>query len=338
MFSPQYYAVIFAAPKTAEQRDDELRARQQHEEEVSSLPLQLGWQQNSLRLYKGFWFPAFILPGVLSLRRHLRPAPSDVFLASFPKSGTTWLKAIAFAISTRNPSSLLSRHPQDCSPYLEGLFCGTQVPDLGALPSPRQLATHIPYSVLPNSVRDSPCRIIYLCREPKDTLVSTCHFLRELRPEASQQRAMPFEEAVDAFCEGLSFYGPVWEHQLEYWRESQRRPGKVLFLKYEEMKADPEASLRRMAEFMGLPFSAEEEMSGLVGEIVTLTSFEKLSGLEVNKVGVRGKEVDLAIKNSSFFRNGRVGDWKEHLTVEMAEKIDAVTRDRLHQSGLTHSL
>ncbi|KAL0909359.1 hypothetical protein M5K25_020218 [Dendrobium thyrsiflorum] len=337
MFSNPYFIDCYYTPKTKEQKEKELRAHQEYKEEISSLPLQQSLQQRPLRLYKGFWFHEIILPGILSLHHHLHPTPSDIFLATFPKSGTTWLKALAFAIGTRNPYALLSRHPHDCSPFIEGFFSGPRLPDLDVLPSPRQFATHIPYSVLPNSVRDSPCRIIYLCREPKDTLVSTYHYSKGMhRPEATPQ-PMPLPEAMELFCKGLSMYGPVWEHQLEYWQESQSQPDKVLFLKYEDMKADPEANVRRMAEFMGRPFSVEEEMNGMVGEIVRLCSFEKLSQLEVNKVGVRGKEFGLAIKNSSFFRNGKVGDWREHLTEEMAEKLDAITQARMYQSSLTYS-
>ncbi|XP_020575587.1 flavonol 3-sulfotransferase-like [Phalaenopsis equestris] len=334
LLSP-YFAKCFDSQKTEEQKEDELHAFQQHKKEILTLPLQQGWRHFSLRFYKGFWFAEFILPGVLSLRRHFLPNPSDIFLASYPKSGATLLKALVFVISTRNPDSLLSCHPHDCSPYLEGLFAGPQVPDLDMLPSPRQLATHIPYSVLPESVRESPCRIIYLCREPKDTLVSTYHFFNGMRRPESSQQPMPFMEAMDLFCKGQSIYGPVWEHQMEYWRESQRRPDKVLFLTYEYLKADPETSVRRMAEFMGMRFTAEEEMSCMVGEIVRQTSIEKFSGLEVNKVGMKFEETEWAIKNSSFFRNGRVGDWREHFTAEMAERLDAITKDKLHQ--LSHS-
>ncbi|KAL0909357.1 hypothetical protein M5K25_020216 [Dendrobium thyrsiflorum] len=337
MFSNPCFIECYQTPKTKEQKDKELCAHQQYKEEISSLPLQRSLKRIPLRLYKGFWFNEIVLPGVLSLRHHLCPTSSDILLASFPKSGTTWLKALAFAISTRNPDLLLSRHPQDCSPNLERFFAGPNIPDLDVLPSPRQFSTHIPYSVLPKSIHDSLCRIIYLCREPKYTLVSSYYFYEGIhRPEEAPQ-PMSFPEAMELFCKGLSMYGPVWEHQLEYWQESQSRPDKVLFLKYEDMKADPMTNVRRMAEFMGRPFSAEEEMNGMVGEIVRLCSFEKLSRLEVNKVGVRGKGFGWAIKNSSFFRNGKVGDWREHLTEEMAEKLDAITRARLYQSGLTYS-
>uniref|UniRef100_A0A0D9XS42 Sulfotransferase n=1 Tax=Leersia perrieri TaxID=77586 RepID=A0A0D9XS42_9ORYZ len=91
----------------------------------------------------------------------LASRPSDVFLASVPKSGTTWLKALAFATANRathppsSESHLLRRHgPHDCVTFFE--FTLTY-PDgdatLVALPSPRLLSTHLPYSLLPERIR-----------------------------------------------------------------------------------------------------------------------------------------------------------------------------------------
>jgi hypothetical protein len=40
------------------------------------------------------------------------------------------------------------------------------------------------------------------------------------------------------------------------------------------------------------------------------------------------------VPNSSFFRQGVVGDWVNHLSPEMARRIDAITADKFRGSGL----
>jgi hypothetical protein len=58
------------------------------------------------------------------------------------------------------------------------------------------------------------------------------------------------EDASDMFCRGVNPFGPYWDHALGYWKESIEKPENVLFLKYKEMKDQPIANLRRLAEFL----------------------------------------------------------------------------------------
>ena len=69
---------------------------------------------------------------------------------------------------------------------------------------------------------------------------------------------------------------------LGYWSTSLQSPDKVLFLKYEDLKNDTVFYVKKMAEFMGFPFSLEEEGKGTVQKMVDLCSFKNLSKLGVN--------------------------------------------------------
>ncbi|WJZ85590.1 hypothetical protein VitviT2T_005116 [Vitis vinifera] len=66
---------------------------------------------------------------------------------------------------------------------------------------------------------------------------------------------------------------------------SRGRPDKVLFLKYEDLKEDIGTHIKRLAHFLGFPFSEEEE--------------------RVNKTRKRPCE----FKNLMHFRKCEVGDW-----------------------------
>ncbi|KAK6116883.1 hypothetical protein DH2020_049374 [Rehmannia glutinosa] len=88
--------------------------------------------------------------------------------------------------------------------------------------------------------------------------------------------------------------------------------------------------VKKIAEFMGYPFTEEEEKQGLIDEIAKLCSFENLKNLEVNKNGdIRG-----VLKNSSFFRKGKVGDWTNYLTPDMAERIKKIMESKFGGCGL----
>ncbi|RHN40334.1 putative quercetin-3-sulfate 4'-sulfotransferase [Medicago truncatula] len=64
------------------------------------------------------------------------------------------------------------------------------------------------------------------------------------------------------------------------------RPHKVLFLKYEDLKEDVNFHTKRIAEFVGFPFTQEEENNGVIGNII----------IAVN------------VNREFFFRKGEIGD------------------------------
>ncbi|KAL8134244.1 hypothetical protein AgCh_009336 [Apium graveolens] len=136
--------------------------------------------------------------------------------------------------------------------------------------------------------------------DPTDTFVSWWHFIRKLPPKDAE--FVPIEEGFQQFTEGLSVYGPYWEHILGYWRVSVDRPGQVLFLRYEDLILNTSFNVKKLAEFIGYPFSIEEERDGV---------------------------------NSTYFRKARVGDWKNHLPAKMKEQMDHLMELKLRDSGLT---
>ncbi|GFY85671.1 P-loop containing nucleoside triphosphate hydrolases superfamily protein [Actinidia rufa] len=206
------------------------------------------------------------------------------------------------------------------------------IKDLEALPSPRLLATHFPYTLLPEAVTASGSKFVYIWRDPKDVLVSMWQFVNKVNPK--EIPPIGLNEAFELFCKGISNFGPFWDHVLGYWKVCQESPNKMLFLKYEDMKREPLVELKKLADFMGHPFTMEEEKDGVVEKIVEFCSFEHLSNLEVNKTGSHQINRDTAIENRHFFRKGQIGESKIHLTSEMMDCIDRITQHKFNGSGL----
>ncbi|KAG5383232.1 hypothetical protein IGI04_034702 [Brassica rapa subsp. trilocularis] len=308
---------------------------------ISSLPSDKDFMGYSLYNYKGCWYYPNTLQAVLDVQEHFQPRKKDIILASLPKGGTTWLKSIVFAVLHRekyreNPQThpLLSQNPHDLVPFLEiELYAGSQTPDLTKFPSPMIFSTHMHLNTLleattKSSSSSSPCKIVYVCRGIKDTFVSAWHYRNKLHRTEMDQAS--FELMFDAYCRGVHLYGPYWEHILSYWKGSLEDKEHVLFMKYEEIIEDPRLQVKRLGEFLNCPFTKEEEESGSVEEIVNLCSLRNLSSLEINKNGT----IRVGVDTNVFFRKGEVGDWKNHLTPQIAKTIDEIVESRLRGSGL----
>ncbi|KAK1629802.1 hypothetical protein QYE76_004117 [Lolium multiflorum] len=324
-----------SATKSASDDHILLPKQSQLKDFMSTLPVREGWSQPLIQ-YKRYWFRPQMLEKILQVQDAYKPRADDIILATQPKCGTTWLKALAFTITNRSRYSfadhpLLTRNPQHVVPFIEIPGLGTDHTDIETLPSPRLLATHMPMSLLPRGTTSScGCRIVYLCRDPKDALVSRLHYENRVVKGCN----LSMDSAFSMFCEGFSPYGPFWDHCLEYWKESLARPDNVLFLKYEEIMADPVQAVRALANFLGVPLTKEEESSGVAQEVARLCSFETLTGLQVNQVGGVDRGNKVYLDNSVFFRKGKVGDWTNHMTQEMGGKLDHIVQEKLQECGL----
>lgn len=326
--------------------------RRRMEMVLASLPKEERWTDElDMHEYEGFWYHYCFLGGVMLAQAQFKAEAGDIVLCSYPKTGMTWLKALSFSIATRKrfdnnnvstASPLLTTLPQECVPFLEIDLVQKGFARDQLLPL---FATHIPYTSLPKSMQQlessAGCKIVYVYRDPKDTFVSLWHFqnkfigniINAAAGEAKQK--LCFETEFDRFCSGKSLNGPFWDHVLGFWNASLQSPDRVFFLKFEDMKNGAMSCIRRLADFMNQPFSEEEEKEGVPQKIMELCSFQNLSNLEVNRTGYYCPQPGVGIQNSAFFRKGEVGDWQNHLTKEMADKIDAITEQKFGNSGIT---
>ena len=99
------------------------------------------------------------------------PRPDDVFIASFPKSGTTWTQQIVRLVYSRG---LIRDSDPALHAIIPWLDDSEDLPDLSVvdtLTSPRVFKSHNPYHLLPCKLTESN-RLIYVTRTAKDTAVS----------------------------------------------------------------------------------------------------------------------------------------------------------------------
>lgn len=58
--------------------------------------------------YQGFWYNPPLLHGIFNFQKYFQSRKNDIFLLTAPKSGTTWLKAIIYALINREVHPLSS--------------------------------------------------------------------------------------------------------------------------------------------------------------------------------------------------------------------------------------
>ncbi|KAL2892677.1 Cytosolic sulfotransferase 1 [Bienertia sinuspersici] len=305
--------------------------------------------------YQNFWCRAQGLKSILHYQYHFKARDSDIIIGSLPKSGTTWLKSLIFTIVNRlNPdhhpfkqnSPLLSHNPHELVYFLEnGVYGGNpKLPtplQLQQLPtnSPRLLSTHLPYASFPESIKSSSsCKIVYIARNPFDTFVSQWHWHSKLINNwgGDPEFELPtMEDYFEDFCLGKFPVGPYFDHVIEFWKQSVKQPNKVLFLKYEDLKGDYAVlNLKKLAEFVGFPFSNQEESEGVINDIMELCCINNLKELEVNKSGFMHK----LIENKYYFRKGEVGDWTNHFTPSMVERIENLIQENFRDIDLSFKM
>ncbi|XP_057520262.1 cytosolic sulfotransferase 5-like [Amaranthus tricolor] len=304
--------------------------------------------------YQGFWCSEQQIKNVIAFQTQFHARDSDIFIASIPKTGSTWLKSLLFSIvnrttkHTQNP--LLVNHPQELVYSLEtdvygNAFAYPRPHHLDELPSPRLLSTHLPYASLPESIKVSNCRVLYIARNPLDTLVSLYYFsIGVMNKYFSKDLIKRFismfypipsmDDFFEACCEEKIPFWPFFDHVIGYWKASLEEPNKVLFVKYEDMKEDATYELKKIAQFVGMPFTTQEENEGVIEEIIEMCSIKSMKQLEVNKNGV----INELFEKKSYFRKGEVGDWTHHFTPPMIEKMKKLMDEKLQGTGLSFKL
>ncbi|MFQ6660843.1 hypothetical protein Gotur_029211 [Gossypium turneri] len=242
-------------------QDNEDEFQKSFKEMISTLPKRNNWVlPDHLYQYQGFWLTPPFLQKVMLAQQQFEAQPTDIILYSAPRTGTAWLKSLTFATITRTSyddsiTPLLFKMPHDVVPFMELDHAHFSANRHLGIPL---LATHAPYSFLrTTSIIDSGCKIIYICRDPKDTFVSMYHILTSYAKSQNTQ-TIELDEAFELFCEGVSWYEPYWDHVLGYWKARLEHQDKFMFLKYEEMNEDTVFYLKKLAEIMGCPFSSEE--------------------------------------------------------------------------------
>jgi|SRR3984957_1161245 len=215
--------------------------------------------------------------------RHKTLLPNDVFLASYPRSGSTWLRFLLFE-SLAGESSGFGNVNESIPDVKEHKIGKPLMPNSGRL-----IKTHEVY-------HPAYRKAVYLVRDPRDVALS----------EYAYQTALglveqPLDDYLRAFLtKGVNPFSS-WTEHVQSWLSAPLSPDQLLIVKFEDLRKDSVASVSEIIRFFGVtPDEAR------IRQAIANNSVERMKAKE--------KETpQRASKKGQFIRSGSVGGWRANL-------------------------
>ncbi|XP_029466519.1 sulfotransferase family cytosolic 2B member 1-like [Rhinatrema bivittatum] len=257
----------------------------------------------------------------LQLAQHFQFQDTDIVIATFPKSGTTWMQEILTLIHSKGDSLLAQTVPNWVrAPWLEHTYFRETVRDEGGV---RLITTHLPYDILAPALKKSKAKVIYIARNPKDVAVSYYHFhkIAKFLPDPGT-----FEEFLDKFLDGTVHYGSWFQH-VKGWLRHQEDT--FFYITYEEMHMDLRDCIERLCGFISTSLTCEE-----LDNVEQHCSFNTMSQNKMVNCTLISPEI-IDHSKGKFMRKGVVGDWKQLFTGPLNILFDRVYQEEM--SNCKHS-
>lgn len=215
----------------------------------------------------------------------------DIFIASYPKSGVTWLRYILghllYGIDpSKCPNSLLNIIIPDVHETDWYLRVGDQT----AFKS-----HHLPRSEMK--------KVVHLIRDGRDVITSYYHMLK------NQGYHFSLEEII---IEDIGVFPSDWSTHCALWQQNPYH-AEIFCIRYEELKREPIGRLKTLCEFLGI-----QANEASLRDAVDKASFKNLQKREKDT-----GELSHVMTKGPFFRRGEIGSYKDELTREQLRLFES---------------
>lgn len=256
-----------------------------------------------------------------------------IWLASYPKSGNTWVRLFLAALRTgaevdlmrmkgtflmASGRSMIERHLDigladlswEETAELRPLAYRAMASGPG---EPLIMKTHDVLGTTPSGVAlfppEATLGCVHLVRDPRDLCLSYAAHVEISIDVAITEISNPGWASGNASKAQVRELRGSWTSHSESWLAA---PFRRLTLRYEDLVADPLANLGAIARFCGFGAAPEAVMRS-----VAATEFSRLAAREVESGFCERVSV-----NGRFFRSGKTGLWREVLTEAQVARIE----------------
>ena len=271
------------------------------------------------------------------------------WLASYPKSGNTWMRALLtnYLHRAEQPADInsLGDGPVASARQAFDNHVGIEASDLTAdeieryrplvyeqmseqAAGPLFLKVHDAFTYTrhgcPLISKAATAGVIYLLRNPLDVVVSFAHHSATTVERIIHRMADPDYAFVDdpqKLHNQLRQRLLTWSGHVTSWVDEPEL--RLLLVRYEDLQADPIAVFTGVVRFCGL-----DDDAARIGRAVEFSRFERMRQQEAEH-GFAEKMPRATV----FFRQGGSGSWREALTPELAARVIADHREVMRRFG-----
>ncbi len=272
------------------------------------------------------------------------------WLASYPKSGNTWIRTLLtnYLRDSDTPADIneLDGGPIASARLWFDEWAGVEASLLSDAvierlrpevyrclvrenPDTLYMKTHDAWSRTDRSEPlfppDVTAGVIYILRNPLDMAMS-CANHWGVDVEKSVANLCDPEFAIARTLNGLANQLRQrlgsWSTHVRSWVDESGLP--LHLIRYEDLRRDPEKIFGEAVRFCGLPFDATR-----LQKAVAFSGFGELQKQEKEK-GFRER---LPQSSGTFFRQGRVGGWREELTPNLVKQLIETHSETMRRFG-----
>ena len=304
-------------------------------------PGQETWRSGKLRLINISGMPAQALNSAERARElsgsdsKFRHKNGDVWVASYVKSGTTWTIGILAALFGHEAAQYAG-HLQKTTrnfcpqPELPDLGWGDDgfghsIEELNAWPSPRCFKTHWPSK--DHVASNGKSKFIYVMRNAQDQMTSHWNQVWGMGFHYGTEN-MTFHGGWDGFVDDW-LNGDVengqWFDHVASWYIRRNDPD-VLFLRFEDLKADPHAVIGRIADFVAITDKN-------IDDVVDITSFANMRKADENDMGLKFMRW-LGVLRKKHIRQGNVGSGASRFNSAQLAAMEVMYNKKLKPLGM----
>ena len=289
--------------------------------------------------------------------------PGVLWLASYPKSGNTWVRAFIanYLVDASSPVPINElpefvrgdgpkHYYEDVLGFpIEGTLSVKETQELRLIlhekfahesQNTTIVKTHNAIAYLediPTINPEATEGAVYIMRNPLDVALSYAHHY-----------GMTYDQAIEKLAWEQNSLGGTERQVLQFLGSWSEAPGlKLHVMRYEDVLVDPTASFAGLIKFLDLPEEPER-----VEKAVWFSSFDALAGQEESEgfveavpakehAAFQGKDVEKIPETAKyqgecrirFFRAGKLGSWRDQLTSDQVSRIISDHREVMEAPG-----